>query len=137
MTSAQRTFSFKESEKEQNRLLWISRQRGLPNQSQNCRILFTVRQSIFLNVVFSALRLIGRQTRLPKAIVVSQYILDGTWEHKSILELVISKRRNHPTYNESDSYQALRRRNKSLAQTSKCCALGSKAFLCSLNLFYS
>ena len=39
---------------------------GLPNQSQNCRILFEVRQSIFLNVVFSALRSIGRQTRLPK-----------------------------------------------------------------------
>lgn len=49
------TFSFKESEKEWKRLLWKSRQRGLPNQSKNCRILFMVRQPIFPNVVFSAL----------------------------------------------------------------------------------
>ena len=74
----------------------------------------------FLNVVFNALRLIGRQTRLPKdkgyqPIVVSQYILDGKWEHMSVLALAVSKRRNHPTYDENDSYQALRRRNTSLA----------------------
>ena len=39
---------------------------GLPNQSQNCRILFMARQSIFPNAVFSALRSIGRHTQLPK-----------------------------------------------------------------------
>jgi len=50
-----------------------------------------------------------------KTIVVSQYIFDGTWEHKSVLALVVSKWRNHPTNNESNSYQVLRRRNMSLA----------------------
>ena len=42
-----------------------------------------------------------------KPIVVSQYILDGTWEHNSILALVVSKRRNHLTYDEDDNYQDL------------------------------
>ena len=45
-----------------------------------------------MNVVFTALRIVGRLTRLPMdkgfiPIGVSQYILDGTWEHSLYWQL--------------------------------------------------
>ena len=96
------TFSVIESEKGQKELLWRSRNRGVPGQSQNCRIHFTVRQSIFPNAVFGALRSTRRQTRLPmdkgfNPKGVSQYIRDGTWGLKSVLVTIDSTWRNHPT----------------------------------------
>ena len=67
------TFSFRESEKGQKWLLWRTRQKVYqtirktaytPWQSDENQGL-PVRQSIFPNAVFSALRLVRRQTRLP------------------------------------------------------------------------
>ena len=90
------TFSVIESEKGQKELLWSSRQRVCQTFRKTAEYFLRYGRSIFLNVVFTALRSVGRPTRLPMdkgfmPIGVSQYILDGTWEHKSVLALIVSQ----------------------------------------------
>ena len=67
------TFSFRESKKDQKGLLWRTRQEVYqtickttytPWQSYENQGL-SVQQSIFPNIVFDALRVVRRQTRLP------------------------------------------------------------------------
>ena len=80
------TFSVIEFEKGQKELLWSSRQRVCQTFRKTAEYFLRYGRSIFVNAVFTALRSVGRLTRLPKdkrymPIGVSQYIRDGTWEH--------------------------------------------------------
>ena len=94
------TFSVIEFEKGQKKLLWSSRQRVCQTFRKTTEYVLRYGWSIFVNAVFTALRSVGRPTRLPMdkgfvPIGVSQYIRDGTWEHKSVL-VPLTLRRNHP-----------------------------------------
>ena len=134
------TFSVIEFEKGQKKLLWRSRQRVCQTFRKTTEYVLRYEWSIFVNAVFTALRSVGRPTRLPMdkgfvPIGVSQYIRDGTWEHKSVLMPSTSPWRNHPT---------TQRRSISLRLTTPehvssldlyVFALCFKALLCKFNLF--